>query len=1073
AFAFAEQKKAKQDLLVQLDPFHAEWNKVMAARDIVVNHGLFVFDHEQTPQNKGNVYRVSDDPGEDLVLRQAVTYLANFLKSNPVNHRSAALVHDGKFRKAIKELVQSHPSDEDISALTGLMREYRPVGWPIAFAVFCGVLFSGYFAIQRSLTPWPELFAWAPLAFVAQLASVTVIPYGLARLIYHYELKNVGIDAAIQGKEMEGEKLQRIDNIYGVKPAPRGARAASLVMNFESAGVILDNVLRKFRPKVRVEEPKTRVDPSVIPSDSEESIDESQVEPQRLTATAKKPGPGSAFRLSGGSLSEGEHLLVNRVVEVAFVAPWGGTNPLALEHSEYGFYDPEGDYARAGIKVYVIDERIDISRIGFMDRNGLADLVAHAGRTRRQAYYFKHHKFVLDALTPKDRARLARHEIAHIENPDKSEDEVEALEPVADLARKALDRLARLTPRASEDTNYSVGQLLKEVALKDPRFAPRAVRSLVRSVRSDKLVGFRALVSLREIAERYPEILGRRIVDFYLSRLVDPAAGWKEKALGNLTVLAGKDAGVRQHINRRVMAALRYSFYGENMIFYAVAEKLVDAGRADTTALLRALAYRWLRAQGDEATVILHLYRNMFRKGVMAAPQQQAKLPATVKALFGSEMVDFKALDAALKKHPADHQRLKSWTASAIKGLEADVVVNDQERESVVAKWMGEVMESSEKWPDIARILKEEAWAKHRPTFWRMVTGSLGSGVIGPIASLRRVPGKTLWYKDSRQVLKEKMPTLAAILADANKTGRFIYALSLLRLSHPFDMANANILPPIEWAKKNDAVFAFNELRIVPVSESFRRHIIYVDDPESPLGYYAVEVKIPGENSNRKDVGPEHFTIAKAMWDEDPEDPGVVKPVHYAQFYGEVMIYNQKQVYRDDDPLGIAVFGYQDGKRLRNALLHKEELVQRNFSSLAAMQSSLLLDAFCSIFKFHRLGWRASRGTQTDMHDENFRMLVDGRVVSAADFGMVKRDPRDQRLRVKETLSFLGLNADSEGKEAIMLVALERLFKPGMDVLAIAKLFTDLMAELGLVHKESADQQPAQSTTLVLNNHSP
>src|SRR4029077_7760054 len=99
----------------------------------------------------------------------------------------------------------------------------------------------------------------------------------------------------------------------------------------------------------------------------------------------------------------------------------------------------------------------------------------------------------------------------------------------------------------------------------------------------------------------------------------------------------------------------------------------------------------------------------------------------------------------------------------------------------------------------------------------------------------------------------------------------------------------SNLVGPLEFAKDHGLELRLRELRIAPASESFRRHIIYTDDAaprardeqegNTPSARrFAVELKIPGENHDRAVIGPEHFLLARRLWDMYPANPGVVEP---------------------------------------------------------------------------------------------------------------------------------------------------------------------------------------------------
>lgn len=259
------------------------------------------------------------------------------------------------------------------------------------------------------------------------------------------------------------------------------------------------------------------------------------------------------------------------------------------------------------------------------------------------------------------------------------------------------------------------------------------------------------------------------------------------------------------------------------------------------------------------------------------------------------------------------------------------------------------------------------------------------------------------YFADGEAALKRRMPTLAKLLENPNELGRFLFALSQLRKAVPYDGPNVQELSPIALSEKDDRVFEFGELRVVPASESFRRHIIYVDDAE---GRYAIELKMPGEFAHKWIVRDQHFDIPAELWEKFPDNPGVVKPLYFGQFDGKLMLYGKTH----QKPLDLVIFEYKEGRRFTNS----EALIERLSRKLGKTPEEIRLqaaaDAAVAAIRLHLLGYSENERDTTDFHPENLKLLEDGRGVLVADFGDIRKVQISLRERISETLDLLGLN---------------------------------------------------------------
>ena len=300
----------------------------------------------------------------------------------------------------------------------------------------------------------------------------------------------------------------------------------------------------------------------------------------------------------------------------------------------------------------------------------------------------------------------------------------------------------------------------------------------------------------------------------------------------------------------------------------------------------------------------------------------------------------------------------------------------------------------------------------------------------GWFANFRGSLWKRLTSDKRAAILAVRMPTLMGILENPQQTARFLAVLGLLRHLYPYDASQyqAANLPPIAYAQKYGLDFQIAEFHIVPFSESFRRHIFYTGDPDNDG--YAIELKIPGEQTNKRIIGPEHFDIAEEMIAARPQDPKVIKPIFFWRPRGHFSMYGKSYA---DDIVGIAAFEYRDGKR--------NDLIKEPYLKYVSRRTGIPPDelkrrnqretAVGGIF-LHTLGYAISeRGEKngqdtivnTDAHNGNIKLTVDGVTEYVADFGAAHK-PREMHLewRRQELRELLfGIDATDQVVEASLL----------------------------------------------------
>ncbi|MBI4370041.1 MAG: hypothetical protein HY547_07415 [Elusimicrobia bacterium] len=188
---------------------------------------------------------------------------------------------------------------------------------------------------------------------------------------------------------------------------------------------------------------------------------------------------GPAMRLSGKGLTDFEHeQIVNKVIAEAFRQ--GLVREIGPDSPEYAFYDPDGVYQQGGdgppIKVFLVEAPSVIASPGrsnptqslrgaqrrrnLIKESLIADLVVHAGRSRRQVYYFDLQHRRLEAFTPAQRGQIAAHEREHIKFPKESERQIQARAPLPRLAETPEDFIDQLdTARRIE----ALGQVMERL----------------------------------------------------------------------------------------------------------------------------------------------------------------------------------------------------------------------------------------------------------------------------------------------------------------------------------------------------------------------------------------------------------------------------------------------------------------------------------------------------------------------------------------------------------------------------------------------------------------------------------
>ncbi|MDE2238046.1 MAG: hypothetical protein KGK30_09170, partial [Elusimicrobia bacterium] len=261
------------------------------------------------------------------------------------------------------------------------------------------------------------------------------------------------------------------------------------------------------------------------------------------------------------------------------------------------------------------------------------------------------------------------------------------------------------------------------------------------------------------------------------------------------------------------------------------------------------------------------------------------------------------------------------------------------------------------------------------------------------------------WGKQARRMLRREFPTLRRILADPLKTERLLAALGFLRLVHAsYKYCHVTGLPMGVWGREHRVEFPLNELLFRPVSGSFRRHLLASERSPRQL-----QLKIPGEDKNRDWISPAHFEAAAELMAAYPDLELAPEPIHLGQWTGRARLYGKDLRFDENNPLGVMIFDYKDGQRLKYAAWLADAI---DPSRRMELLLKAMADAAAGSIVAHRLGWQGNGEAGADMHTENASVFVDGaelRGMLSGDFGAWwKNSGLTMRQRSKETLNLIG-----------------------------------------------------------------
>ncbi|OVE71010.1 hypothetical protein BVX93_02370 [bacterium B13(2017)] len=213
---------------------------------------------------------------------------------------------------------------------------------------------------------------------------------------------------------------------------------------------------------------------------------------------------------------------------------------------------------------------------------------------------------------------------------------------------------------------------------------------------------------------------------------------------------------------------------------------------------------------------------------------------------------------------------------------------------------------------------------------------------------------------------------------------------TLLRLLFPFTLTQNDPRPPLKYAKEEDIVINLGKnLYMTPISESFRRHIIFSVNPNGLIKEFAFETIIPGEWMDRIMIAVDkREAVANEIINQFPDQDYTVKPIYKKIFeVGTYELYGEKKICQDEElwdgiwmrdlTLPVMAFSYKDGKRLEfiakdalDQISHRLKWSNKQLETEIATQVANLVNVA------HSLGYVGrSSLTGTDQHIGNFRLI--------------------------------------------------------------------------------------------------
>lgn len=265
-----------------------------------------------------------------------------------------------------------------------------------------------------------------------------------------------------------------------------------------------------------------------------------------------------------------------------------------------------------------------------------------------------------------------------------------------------------------------------------------------------------------------------------------------------------------------------------------------------------------------------------------------------------------------------------------------------------------------------------------------------------------------------KKFLKDNFSSILHILQDPNKSKKLLTLLSLLRIAYykasmPDELNQTSSLTSFEYAIQNKIYISLgNGLYITPLSDSFRRHIIFQMDPDQ-LVHYAIEIFIPGEYEaagaimHRTMPGRQRYDISKWFQDQYGDQVGSIPVLAVVEHdsIGTIDAYGEKINF---DPMGrlrMFLYDYSNryrGRRLANA--YDDPTITKMYLDRYDKQPtvrSMMRDMLQMILIWFNEGYIFLDSNGTHIRNENFRLGLDGKVYFVGDYDFFGKSIRTDR----------------------------------------------------------------------------
>jgi len=298
---------------------------------------------------------------------------------------------------------------------------------------------------------------------------------------------------------------------------------------------------------------------------------------------------------------------------------------------------------------------------------------------------------------------------------------------------------------------------------------------------------------------------------------------------------------------------------------------------------------------------------------------------------------------------------------------------------------------------------------------------------------------------------------------------RFFALASGLRQEFPYDMTKDDVRPPLEYALEEGIYYRIGpDLYITPVTESFRRHIVFSMDELGDVKF-AFEVIMPGEREGKREVRTnKRYSIAEDLIAKSIGYPLCERPIFKKVFpHGQYEFYGKDVTFDGTCPLRVMAAEYiADGKRLEFVTPSMIEDIARRTGipadevagSIAAQSAGLMAAVYAAgyVGHEHRIEQRAvpigdtgnyaleaTKITNYELHVSNLRLIVEEgavRVTLAGDFEGFSRQAKyanpDPEKALDMRMMLLGIRdrmpglADVTGMDIVELrLMLDRAFE--------------------------------------------